>query len=144
MVSPVVVANNFIKRAMNESVSLSPMKSQKLIYFLYRDYLKSTGNRLFTEPFQAWQYGPVVTSVYEEFRTFGGNDINRFARNSMGDVFTVEEKGKFKESFDRVWNNYAMRSAWDLSMMTHRPGSAWSKTVERHETYLEDEDIKNE
>ncbi|MBR6647500.1 MAG: DUF4065 domain-containing protein, partial [Clostridia bacterium] len=71
MITPVIVANNFIARALNENVPLTPMKLQKLIYFLYKEYLKTTGERLFTESFEVWQYGPVIASVYDEFKGFG-------------------------------------------------------------------------
>lgn len=144
VVTPVVLANNFIMRALEENTSMSPMKLQKLIYLLYREYLRETGSRLFAEPFEAWQYGPVLSSVYDEFRPFGAKSINRFARNSAGEVYTVQEEGVFKRCFDTIWNKYANRSAWDLSMLTHTPGGAWDKTWKANERYLRDDDIANE
>jgi uncharacterized phage-associated protein len=144
MVTAVVVANNFILRALKENIELTPMKLQKLIYFLYKNYLKTTDERLFTELFEVWQYGPVLTSVYDEFKCFGSKSIDRFARDSMGDVYTVSEVEPFKQCFEITWNTYKNYDAWTLSMLTHKTGSAWKKAYDAKEYYLSDEDIKNE
>lgn len=144
MITSVMVANNFIMRALNEKISLTPMKLQKLIYFLYKDYLKATDERLFTDQFEAWQYGPVLTSVYDEFKGFGANSITRFARDSLGDVYTALEEGDFKICFERIWERYKYCSGWELSKMTHADGTAWSEAIKNNYYYLRDEDIKNE
>lgn len=144
MVSPVMIANNLIMRALNENVSLSPMKLQKLIYFLYRDYLQETGEKLFSEPFEAWQYGPVLASVYDEFKGFGARTITRFARDSLGDVYTAKESGKFGKCLEHIWAEYSSFTGWDLSVMTHQPGTAWRKAMETNSRNLRDEDIRDE
>lgn len=144
MITPVMVANNFVVRALNEDIPLTPMKLQKLIYFLYREYLKKTGSRLFTEQFEVWQYGPVLTSVYDEFKGFGANSITRFARDSLGDVYTVSEEGVFKDCFDAVWEQYKYFTGWQLSQKTHQLGSAWDVARQKRSYYLQDEDIQNE
>lgn len=45
--SATVVCNNILKRAFSESVAVSPMKLQKLLYFVSCEYVKATGNDLF-------------------------------------------------------------------------------------------------
>ena len=144
MITPVIVANNFIMRALNEGIPLSPMKLQKLIYFLYRDYLQETGEKLFYEPFEAWQYGPVVASVYDEFKGFGARTITRFARDSLGDVYTATEDGEFGKCLERVWEEYKNFSGWNLSLLTHQADTAWRKAIETNSRNLTDEDIRNE
>ena len=69
MVPALVLANNFIVEAQNGNIkNLTPMKLQKLMYFTYGRYAAQTGRQLFSENFQAWQYGPVLSSVYQEFK----------------------------------------------------------------------------
>ena len=144
MITPVIVANNLIKRAMKEHKDITPLKLQKLIYFVYKEYLQMTDKLLFTEPFETWQYGPVVPSVYYEFASFDKSPITKFARDSKGLVKIVLEQGKFKEAFDKVWNRYSDYSGEHLSDKTHTKGSAWDKACNEHSRYLKIEDIKDE
>jgi uncharacterized phage-associated protein len=121
------------------------MKLQKLIYFTYRDYLKITGVPLFSESISAWKYGPVVESVYHHFSPFGAHSINRFYRDSIGEVKILQEENNlFGGVIKGVWDRYRCYTGTDLSNMTHKEGTAWHKAWANKKPYLADEDIKNE
>ena len=146
MLTPQIVANTVLMLAFKENIPVSPMKLQKLIYIIYKTYLKKTGNKLFTESFSKWKYGPVVESVYYEFGCFGANPINKFARDAQGNVQVVD-LGKINclsETIREVWDKYKGYHATVLSSLTHSENSAWSKAVEESRNTLKDEDIKNE
>lgn len=51
------------------------LKLQKLLYYVIVRYLKSTNNLLLNEPVSKWQYGPVVKSVYHQFKIFGDKPL---------------------------------------------------------------------
>jgi uncharacterized phage-associated protein len=139
------VANSFIKKALEEDAPLSPMKLQKLLYFAYRDYLQETGTPLFSDRICAWKYGPVVESVYNEFKRYGASNIRRFARNSEGVVQIVKEGGTVAGNIiQKVWEQYKQNDGIVLSRMTHRKGTAWYKAWCADEPYLNDEDIAHE
>lgn len=144
VITPVFVANNFLKRGRNENVDITPLKLQKLVYFLYKDYLKRTNDQLFSERFETWKKGPVVPSIYAEFNSYGRFPIRSFATDSRGKCYIVSEDGVFKECIDKVWRVYGNYSGGALSELTHTDGSAWSKAKLNGEHYLEIEDIKNE
>ena len=144
LVAPVYVANNFLRRGQVEGVEITPLKLQKLVYFLYKEYLKHTGNLLFSEQFETWKYGPVVPSIYAEFSSYGSNMIKSFAVDSQDKCYIVTEAGAFKDCIDKVWSMYKEYSGDTLSRLTHRSGTAWSKAKEREERYLSIEDIKSE
>ena len=145
MSAPLFLSNNFIMKALQEKISLSPMKLQKLIYFTYRDYLQSTGKQLFSEPISAWKYGPVVESVYNHFKPFGANGINKFYKNSAGEVsILLESFAPFGDAIRQVWDRYRCYTGIDLSKITHKERSAWYKAWTTGKAYLENEDIKNE
>jgi uncharacterized phage-associated protein len=130
---------------LKEKISLSPMKLQKLIYFTYRDYLKGSGNKLFSERISAWRYGPVVESVYNHFKPFEAQSINKFYRNGIGDVLKLSESSEiFGSVIKSVWEKYRGFSGIELSKITHRKGTAWHKAWLNDDDYLNDEDIKNE
>ena len=68
MITALDVANTFLERANKEKIDITPMKLQKLIYLLYKNYLKDTRSKLFWDGFEVWQYGPVIPSVYAAFQ----------------------------------------------------------------------------
>jgi uncharacterized phage-associated protein len=144
VVTALNVANNFIRRAIDENVSLTPMKLQKMIYFLYAAYLCKTSQQLFAERFGTWKYGPVLDTVYQEFKGFGSSSINRYCAND-GKVVSVDEKHEiFRQLIDMVWCKYRVYSGIELSKFTHKPESAWYKAYADNQPYLNDQQIEEE
>ena len=76
--SAMQVANEFIKKAPEyEVMDLTPMKLQKLMFFAQSWHIKELGYPLFDDYFARWQYGPVIPSIYHEFKTFGSSHIDK-------------------------------------------------------------------
>ena len=127
------VANNILQRAFRDNVPVTPMKLQKLLFFVTCLYQRTTGKRLLTESFQPWQYGPVCRGVYDEFRAFKGNPITRYAQDAVGEVYRIDEDSSpaLRKVLNLVWENMKGYSAVYLSRVTHRQGSAWSQAVDR-------------
>ncbi len=144
LVSAVNVANNFINKGLEENIEITPLKLQKLVYFLFKHYYKDTNQLLFTENFETWKYGPVLPSIYSEFSSYGNEPIKTYAKDSKSNVYAVEEKGAFKTAFDYVWERYKNFTGSNLSELTHKPGTAWTKAKEKQNPFLDIEDIKNE
>lgn len=55
MMNPLVVSNNIIDRAFSENIVVTPMKLQRLLYCIYREYLQKTRVPLFAERFETWK-----------------------------------------------------------------------------------------
>lgn len=146
MANAIHVANNILKRGIDEGIDITPMKLQKLLYLVYKSYLKSTGDPLFPERIEAWRYGPVVKDVYDRFKAFGSNAIRGYGRDVTGSVFIVNEDSSedFRNAIGGTWNKYKKADGISLAMMTHREGTAWRKTVEEGRRYIYDEDIMQE
>lgn len=147
MITALNVGNSILKRALAENIDITPMKLQKMVYFVYRDYLKTTNKSLFEERFETWKYGPVLPSIYNEFKGFGSNSIKRFATERDGKtVLIVNEQASpiFKRVLDNVWDICKAYDGIYLSSITHKEGSAWRKAVEKRSQYLLDEDIIEE
>jgi uncharacterized phage-associated protein len=137
--SAAAVANWFLTRAAQDKVPLDPMKLQKLIYFAHGWCLALTGKPLIDEHIEAWDYGPVVPSVYHEFKDFGRRPIDR----PMTDLASVISEGLLKDYtlhepkiiddpdieklLERVWEVYGKLSGVTLANMTHAPDGAWHK-----------------
>ena len=145
---PLIVSNNIIEKALNEKISLSPMKLQKILYFLYRECLqnKDIGVPIFAERFEAWKYGPVLSSVYYGFKHFGANSIANYYSKTKGKAMKVNEavEPEFISLLNKVWNKYKKYNGIELSSMTHQEDTAWYKAWCNDGIFLSDEDIKLE
>lgn len=141
--SPTMIANNILSRAFAEKAYMSPMKLQKILYFVASEYQKATKRPLLEEPFSTWAYGPVVYSVYDEFRSFSKDNIKRYARDARGDVFVIDETQdiELKVALDRVWDKTKDMGAVKLSEITHLQNSAWDKAFQDDEPVLDPADI---
>ena len=99
------------------------MRLQKLIYISHGWMLALHDKPLFTDSPEAWQYGPVVPSVYQQYKQFGGNTIT--------DIPLVEPEGFSAEETNLmrgVWEGYRGYSAIQLSALTHQPNTPWAIT----------------
>src|ERR1700680_3484243 len=65
--SAAAVANEFLRLAHRDNKPITPLKMQKLVYFAHGWHLALTGRPLLSEPIQAWEYGPVIPTIYKEF-----------------------------------------------------------------------------
>lgn len=146
MVSALNVANSILDRGFSEGIDITPMKLQKLTYLVFKKYYQDTKKTLFPEPFEVWKYGPVVRSIYDGFKEYGGNSIKDFYTGSDGTVYVVNEETSisFKNALDAIWNKYKKYDGIPLSEMTHRQGTAWYKAAKRHDSYLSNSDILSE
>jgi len=144
MLPVLACSNNIIKKALETETELSHLKLQKLLYLTYARFLHKYGKPLFSEQFEKWQYGPVVPGVYERFKCFGAQSIGRFSRDCNNDIIVVSSAStQFHECLDEVWDKFGQKNGFELSMRTHRDGSAWSKTDD-DVGILSQEDIKED
>jgi len=138
--SALAIANAFIERSKQYGINdLSPMKLLKLVYFAHAWHLAVTGKPLFDEPVCAWRYGPVVPSVYNEFKGYGAGHIPTpsvvyINKNGHSEPIIPSVTDKETLSFiDAVLSTYGNQSAIFLSNLTHQSGSAWEVTKDRHQ-----------
>lgn len=124
--SAAVIANYFIKKAKLCNETLSPMKLIKLVYLAHGWYLALEHEPLIDEPVVAWQFGPVVESIYQEFKKFGNDQITEFAKINEQEAISRLSNDKIALAIlDRVWEVYGKYTAIQLSNLTHKPGSPW-------------------
>lgn len=120
------IAQLLIKRTSTESNEqgelISNMKLQKMLYYLQGFHLAFFDCPLFEEEIEAWQYGPVVPSVYEEFKSNGSNGIK-----FNDDVELITLSDDQQQLFNTVYENYIQFSAYGLMNKTHDE-SPWKDT----------------
>lgn len=145
-VDPLYVSNNFLELAEKENIKITPMKLQKLLYFLYREYLKETKKALFADRFEAWKYGPVLAEVYHEFSHYRDRNISQYYKDNEGKSYKISESADpdFTCALYKVWESYKNYTGIQLSMKTHEVGTAWRKAWARSDQFLNDQDIMDE
>lgn len=88
--------------------AIDEMKLHKLLYFVQREALADVGTVAFNDEFRAWKYGPVVLCVRDAYKSDSFPDIHSFKLNDT-----------LKKLIEKVFDNYAERSSWSLSDITH-------------------------
>ena len=144
--SAIAVANAFIEKAKLRGITnLTPMKLQKLVFYAHSWCLVMNNKPLVKDKIFAWPYGPVIESIYHEFKGNGSNNITSPGTEFVWDndpnatVLAKYVAPKIPESdkdtyslIDAILDVYGNETAIYLSNLTHRPGSAWAETQEQH------------
>lgn len=119
---------------------LSPMKLQKLLYYAHGWHLALTDEPLLDDRIEAWKWGPVIPSIYHEFKAFGNEPIGSVRAKKIALVPVDgklririqtaclpdgEESKNAKAIVERVYKTFRPYNAIQLSQMTHKPGSPW-------------------
>lgn len=143
------IANTFLQRARDDGVTdVDQLKIQKLVYCLHGWNLATRGEPVVGEMYEAWPYGPVLSSLYHEFKGSGRKPISIYAQDidpSTGEKNSLkiaESNTEFYEVFNRVWSSYKNYTGMQLSMLTHADGTPWVNSRERGDDYICDEEIK--
>lgn len=115
------IANKIISKTdLEHGDTISNLKLQKMMYYQQGFHLAYFGTPLFDEDIVAWQYGPVVPSVYKEYKSFESNSIST---SKEGISLSDDEE----ELFNNVYEEYNRFSAVALMKMTHEE-SPWKTT----------------
>jgi len=98
----------------NDGNGISNLKLQKLSYYAQGFHLAIFDKDLFQEHISAWTHGPVVETLYHEFKGNGSSQIS-VNKNFNPNTLSTDEKELIEEVYD-VFGQY---SAWKLRDMTH-------------------------
>ncbi len=100
-------------------VVLTNLKLNKLVYYAQVESLRDSGEPLFDDEIQAWQYGPVEPMVYRSFSKFGRDRIVNGTAHpvvAQRDVRTIDD----------VMETLGNLAAFDLVSLSHDPEGAWA------------------
>lgn len=90
-----------------------PLKLQKLLYFAQGFSYAFYDKELFNDDFEAWVHGPVIPSIYHEYKSYEYNpiDLNYNLKDFNKDVIDLLEYVK---------RNYAKYDGKYLEEITHK------------------------
>lgn len=144
------VVNSLLSRAFREGrADMTPMKVQKLLFYLNGWHLAVTGKPAVAEPFRVWKFGPVLQSVYHDLKHFGGGPVTEYIkefdpRSEAFKSFVIGDSAKaFYEILDLTWEKYIGIEATRLSAMTHAPDSPWATAKREGNSVIDNDTIKS-
>jgi len=124
-----------------QDTDITPMKLQKLLYYCQGYSLAFTGKPIFFEPIEAWMHGPVIDSVYQEYKKYKNEVIPVTEEKNFENI---DETAKSIADFvvdEKKWLN-----AYALSNSTHNE-APWKNTFENdsyfHKNVISNEKIKD-
>lgn len=148
--TPQHIANYFLDRADLDQQPMTQLRLLKLVYIAYGWHLALTSEKLFDEPIEAWKHGPVIESLYHEFKHYRSNPINE--RSTQIDLDTWEEitprvprsDNRTILILEKVWAAYRKFRAWDLRNKTHEDDGPWHRVYKEglQHTPIKDDDIR--
>lgn len=131
------IANEFIRLGLAEGRTFTQMQLQKLVYIAHGWNLAISGMPLTHDSPQAWEYGPVYTSLRGALRKYGSSPVPCEILNSEYDVgqFMADQDAPARAELgeterdivNRVYRDYGGFHAFKLSALTHQPGTPWSQ-----------------
>ena len=132
------IANFYIQLANSiEDDSIDNLKINKILYFAQGRALAKTGQPLFDDEFEAWDYGPVVPAVYHAYKCCGKNVIEQA-------IDTFDETRLSSEEIDiltDVYLYYGKYTGLALKEITHEKGTPWTQVYVRGENCLIGKDL---
>lgn len=137
MESALAVANYFIRRSLETGYEVTPMKAIKLVYIAHGWHLGFIKKPLLEEGVQAWQFGPVVESVYKTFKKYGASKIDKEASVFPFGINKVKNPSAL-HLLGIVWDKYGKMTGTQLSSLTHQKGTPWDivwNTIGRKELF---------
>ncbi len=126
--SPIKLANHILSRARQKGHEVTPLQLMKLVYIAHGWSLHYLDAPLSSENAKAWQYGPVMPSLYQAVRQYRANPITDVLTEGSDDQVLSENASNL---LDVVYDTYGQYTGIQLSNLTHLPGTPWSQTWER-------------
>lgn len=149
------IANEFLDLSNQTSRRITQIEIQKLVYFAHGWNLALKSQPLIGEMIEAWQYGPVVRTLYDAFKRFGSDPItdkaSSWKMSDAGKVIcetpSIQSDVPTEDPYARalvaiVWQKYGCLAPFKLVEITHLPGSPWSQAYSEKKTYIPNESIE--
>jgi uncharacterized phage-associated protein len=127
MQNSLAIANYFIKKAQEVGEELTPMKLIKMVYIANGWYLALKDEPLIPEKIEAWKYGPVVKSVYSNFKQYSKGQVDMPYSDPFGNT-PIPEDPEIIKFLDRIWEVYGKYDGLQLSALTHEKNTPWYAT----------------
>lgn len=112
---------------------IDEMKLHKLLYFAQRESFIQNDKPLFSATFYGWKYGPILKEIRGAYQS-----------NSFDTTIPEEVIVRISPVVGKVFSDYAGKSSWSLSRLTHGEFSWKNSRVGIPQSANSDNAIKTE
>jgi uncharacterized phage-associated protein len=113
MISAKNISDFFLVKAIETQSFISNLKLQKLVYYAQAWHLGIAEKEIFQEDFQAWVHGPVLPSLYHDYKHF------RWAPIILEKKPELSITADLSQFLEDICTEYFACEAYDLERMTH-------------------------
>ncbi len=129
------------------------LKLQKLLYYCYADYLCLTGKKLFDDNILAYQYGPVIESIYKKYKHTGSGYLQSVREdNKSKPTMDIEDPSRSRIlasingidkllSINKTIASYIDIDVWDIVGKTHLKGTPWDIAYHEYSSNIITDDL---
>lgn len=145
MVSAATVVGDYI--IAKGKGAYTPMQVIKLAYIGHGYTLAIADTPLFNDRVEAWQYGPVIPTLYHALKQFGAMPIpHLYACHTPVNSPELETKKDeignmlgepIRKIVDKMLEIYGSFNGYELSDITHMDGSPWNQYNRPKERHVE-------
>ncbi len=121
-----IVAEWIIRKFVELEECITNLKLQKLLYYAQGIGAGRFNSRLIPENFEAWEHGPVIPSIYHNYKTSGNGALSI---NPSADITRINSNPKALQILNETINAYGKYTAWVLRNKTHCE-SPWVETTQ--------------
>lgn len=127
------IANYIVSRRETQRYPLTNLRINKLLYFIQGWSLNKYKDGVIRNHFEAWTYGPVIKTVYDELKIFESKEVNKYIkylnyqRNLWEEIPFDDISHDHTFLIDGVLQEYAHVKTDRLVDMSHVDGGAWDR-----------------
>ncbi len=122
---------------------ISPLKIQKMLFYLQKTSYSVYNKPFFDDTIEAWQYGPVIQSIYHQYKIFGNENINIVdLHDSINDKQSLDQDELLIMDF--VWDKYNKYTATKLVDLTHNDKAWKNNFIDRLNNPIPKEDFMDD
>lgn len=117
---------------------ITNLKLQKMLFFAHAAHLALFDTPLVDEDFEAWNLGPVLSTVYQRYKTFSRSPIPPPKEARCTDE-------KLHEFLEEIWKIFGKYTASELVNLSHQKDSPWAKhfNPKIEHSIIPNDEIKN-
>lgn len=132
------VAAFIVEDSTNTGMMVSNLLLNKILFLIQRDYMvENYGNPVFSDDFEAWQFGPVVPQVYFLYSKFGGSRITEPVMFRRLNFFTEQKETteplKAKDAFfvKEKLSDISKRKFYEIAREVCENDLSWSSVYNK-------------
>ena len=132
------IAYAFVKKGIEEGNYVTQMKLQKLVYFAHGYHRARYAEPVMKEEFEAWKFGPVVQSIYQDYKLYGSEHIidTGLITNQVEKLESIQLDTSATDAIEYTWQITKRLSASELSRWSHLDGSPWAQVYNERQNSI--------